>query len=75
MTALYGPVSAWRRGVCVGGWGRPGYPRPLLAPPKADYKIFVYFEAIVHESTILSFPPPTCIAHPGAILLHDDWTV
>jgi len=39
------------------------------------YKIFVYFEAIVHESTILSFPPPTCIAHPGAILLHDDWTV
>jgi len=39
------------------------------------YKIFVYFEAIVHESTILSFPPPTCIAHPGAILLHDNWTV
>ena len=20
-------------------------------------------------------PPPTCIAHPGAILLHDYWTV
>ena len=36
------------------------------------YKLFVYFEAIVHESTILSFPPPTCIAHPGATLLHDD---
>jgi len=39
------------------------------------YKIFVYFEAVVHEPTILSFPTPTCIAHPGAILLHDDWTV
>jgi len=34
-----------------------------------------YFEAVAHESTILSFPPPTCIAHPGAILLHDYWTV
>ena len=39
------------------------------------YKIFVYFEAVVHESTILSPPPPTCIAHPGAILLHEYWTV
>jgi len=25
----------------------------------------------VHESTIRSLPPPTCIAQPGAILLHD----
>ena len=39
------------------------------------HKIFVYVEAVVHESTILSPPPPTCIAHPGAILLHDHWTV
>ena len=39
------------------------------------YKILVYFEAVVHESTILSFPPPTCIAHPGAMLLHNHWTV
>jgi len=39
------------------------------------YKIFVYVEAIVHKSTILSCPLPTCIAHPGTILLHDDWTV
>jgi len=39
------------------------------------YKIFVYFEAVVNESTILSFPPHTCIAHPGAIRLHDYWTV
>ena len=23
----------------------------------------------------LSFHPPTCIAYPGAILLHDYWTV
>jgi len=29
----------------------------------------------VHESTIVSFPPPTCIAHPGAILSHEYWTV
>jgi len=28
----------------------------------------------MHESTILSFLPPTCIAHPGAALLHDSWT-
>jgi len=39
------------------------------------YKILFYFEAVVHESTILSPPPPTCIAHPGAILLHDYWAV
>jgi len=39
------------------------------------YKIFFYVEAFVYESIILEFPPPTCIAHPGAILLHDDWTV
>jgi len=39
------------------------------------YKIFVDFEAVVYKATILSFPTPTCIAHPGAILLHDDWTV
>jgi len=35
------------------------------------YKIFVYFESFVHESTIVCPPPPTCIAHPGAIPLHD----
>ena len=39
------------------------------------YEIFVHFEAVVQESTILSFPAPTCIAHPGAILLHDYWAV
>ena len=39
------------------------------------YKIFVYFEAVVHESTIPPCPPPTCIVYPGAILLHDHWTV
>jgi len=37
------------------------------------YKIFVYFETVVHESTILSFTPPTCTAYPGATLLHDYW--
>jgi len=39
------------------------------------YKIFVYVEAVGHESTILSFPPSTCIAHPAPVLLHDYWTV
>jgi len=39
------------------------------------HKRFVYVEAIVHESTILSFPPSTRIAHPGAIFLRDYWTV
>jgi len=39
------------------------------------YKIFVDFEAVVHESTILSSPPPTCIAHPGTIRLRNHWTV
>jgi len=38
-------------------------------------KIFVYFETVVHESPILSFPPPTCIAYPGTIPLHAHWTV
>jgi len=33
------------------------------------YKIFVYFKADVHELTIIFSPPPTCIAHAGAILL------
>jgi len=35
------------------------------------YKIFFYFESFVHESNLLSFLPPTCIAHPVAIPLHD----
>ena len=39
------------------------------------YKILFSCEAVVHESTICSFPPPTCIAHPGAILVHDYWAV
>ena len=39
------------------------------------YKIFVYIEAVGHESTTRSPPPPTCFAHPGALLLHDYWTV
>jgi len=28
----------------------------------------------VHEPTILSFPPPTCNAHPGAVVVHAYWT-
>ena len=48
---------------------------PPTHPRLGLYKILVYFEAVLHKSTILSFPPPTCIAHLGAILLHDYWTV
>jgi len=39
------------------------------------YNIFVYVEAVAHESAILSSPTPTCIAHPAAVLMHDYWTV
>ena len=38
-------------------------------------KIFFYVEAFVHESNILISPPPTCIGHSAAILLHDHWAV
>ena len=39
------------------------------------YKIFFYCEAIVHQSTILLFPSPTCMTHHSAILLHEYNTV
>ena len=39
------------------------------------YKIFVYFEWFVNESIVLSFLPPTCIAHTVAILLHAYWAI
>jgi len=39
------------------------------------YNILFYFKAVVHISTILSPPPSTGFAHPGAILLHDYWAV
>jgi len=45
------------------------------ALPIILYEILFYSEAVVHESTIFSIPPPTCIARPGAILLHDYWAV
>jgi len=34
------------------------------------YKIVLYFLAVVHESIILLFTPPTCIARTIAIFLH-----
>jgi len=40
--------------------------------PSQDIRLLA---AVVHESTILSPPPPTCIAHPGAVLSHDFWAV
>ena len=49
----------------------PYSPPPLYChtPMFGLYKIFFYFESFVHESTMLSFPLPTCIAHPGAMPL------
>jgi len=43
--------------------------------PFGLYKIFVYFESFVHEAIVLSFLPPTCIAHTVAIRLHDYWAI
>jgi len=37
--------------------------------------MFFYFEASVHESNIVMFPPPTCIGQTVALLLHDYWAV
>jgi len=46
-----------------------------IGVPVGLHKIFVHFEAFMHEPTTPSLPPPACIAHLGAILLHDYWTV
>jgi len=48
------------------------------ASPLQDIRLLRGFpKTFLQESTILySFrPPSTCIVHPGAILLHDWWTV
>jgi len=39
------------------------------------YVYFVYFGAIVQESTIYLSPPLICMTHPSLILLHDYNTV
>jgi len=39
-------------------------------PQLGLHKIFFYYESFMHESIILSFPQPTCIAHTVAVLLH-----
>jgi len=44
---------------------------PVLRSSLGLYKIFFYFESFVHESIVLSFSRPACIAHTVAILLHD----
>jgi len=44
--------------------------------PRFDlYKIFVHFQAVVHDSVILLLPPTTCIAHTIAILVHGDCAI
>ena len=53
-----------------GVWQRPGKKAHV-----GLYTIFVYLEVVVHKSSFLSPSLPTCIAHPGAIRLHDYWTV
>ena len=39
------------------------------------YKIFFYVSSFVHESIVLSFFRPACIAHAVAILVHDYWAI
>jgi len=39
------------------------------------YRTLFYFEAHMHELTILATPTPTCIAHPGVTLMHGYWAV
>ena len=39
------------------------------------HKILFYFKAFVHESIILSLPPPTRIVRTIAILLHVDCAI
>ena len=39
------------------------------------YQIFFAYESFVHESIVLSFFRPACIAHTVATLLHDYWAV
>jgi len=49
--------------------------RARCVVPFSLNKILFHFKALLWESIILSSPPPTCIAHPGAIVLHEYWTV
>jgi len=53
--------------IVDGGWKIPAG----RGAPIARDQIFVYFQSFVNESIVLSFHPPTCIAHTDAILLHD----
>jgi len=41
----------------------------------ALYKILLYFSSFVHESIVLSFFRPACIAHTVAIVLHGYWAI
>jgi len=36
---------------------------------------YLYFRVVVHESIVLLFLKPACIAHTVAILLHDYWAI
>jgi len=54
----------------------PTTPDHTRAPPPTCllvslYKIFVHFEASMHESIILVLPSPACTAHNSALLLRD----
>ena len=49
--------------------------RLLLRLQLDFYKIFFYFQSFVHESIVLSFFRPACIAHAVAILFHDYWAI
>jgi len=63
--------------VCVFLCGSPAGPSPPVigALWLGLYKIFVYVEAVVHESNTLRPHPPICIGNTVAILLHGYWAV
>jgi len=46
-----------------------------VGPVVDDDLVFVYFCSFVHESIVLSFSRPACIAHTVAIPLHGFWAI
>jgi len=66
ITAVGGGV---REAFLFFGLQTQSYAHDLAHRPIGLNKILFYIEECVHESIILSWPPPTCIAHTIAILL------
>ena len=63
-------MNEYRVRLRAKGGAASGAGAKAVASPLGLYKIFVHFEAVVHESIILSLPSTTCIAHTIAALSH-----